>query len=382
MSFDGMHVLVVDDNQGNRKLLEELLGLLGVHSVEMAGNGVEGLAAVERRRPDLVLLDVMMPEMDGYEMCRRLRDAYRRTELPVIFVTALGTAEERAACFAAGGTDVVSKPFNVQEMWARVGVHLENRRLLAGLTAYQDRVREELAAARSAQMTLQPGTEALAAVRRRTGLDVSGVIKTSSELGGDYWSVFQSTAGRLGVLIVDFAGHGVAAACNVFRLDAIMSRLPHRNWQPANLLQFLNNELKALLRPGQFAAALAFVVDIPAGQLALAGALSPMPILVVDGVPRFLEVSGPPLGAFADAAYEQEAVSLPPGAALFAYSDALLESQVDGVPVADQDTVLAWIGEAAPAGCLAAAVLAQFERRVPGEPPDDLTLVCVRRPAG
>ncbi len=380
MSFGGMRVLIVDDNGANRKLLEELLTFLGVECIETANDGVEGLAAVERSRPDLILLDVMMPEMDGYEMCRRLRQAHPRTELPVIFVTALGTAQERAACFAAGGTDVVSKPFNVQEMWARVGVHLENRRLLAGLTAYQERVREELVAARAAQMSLQPSAEVLAEMRNHSGLEVTGLIKTSSELGGDYWTTFEPAPGRLGILVADFAGHGVAAACNVFRLDAIISRLPRRNWQPAELLEVLNQALKALLKPGQFAAALAVIIDTAAGNLTYAGALSPMPVLVAGGAPCLLDASGPPLGAFDDPAFRQETVPFPPGAAFLAYSDALLEAEVDGVPTADEKTLLGWVAEAATGECLASAVLSRFERRIPGDPSDDLTLVCVRRP--
>lgn len=381
MSLGDARILIVDDHPLNRKLLEDLLRVLGISIIETAADGIEGLAAVDRLRPDLVLLDVMMPRMDGYEMCRQLRRRYPRSELPVIFVTAIGSPDERAACFAAGGTDLISKPVNAAEVAARVGVHLENRKLLAGLKAFQERVGEELAAARGVQLGLQPSAEILQGLRGATGFDVAGLIETSCELGGDFWTAFEAGPQQLGLLVVDFSGHGVAAALNVFRLHALLTRLPKRPWQPAPLLDFLNGQLKQLLKPGQFAAALAAVADRRAGTLAYAGGLTPAPVLVTEGQARLLPTAGPPLGAFEDADFAEQVVAMPPGAALLAYSDALVESQMDGTAVVDEATLLAWAADAAKADDIPRAILSRFHQRLPGEPPDDLTLVCLRHAA-
>jgi sigma-B regulation protein RsbU (phosphoserine phosphatase) len=381
MRLDTVRVLVVDDNAMNRATLTALLKAMGVGVIDTAADGQEGLAAVEAKRPDLVLLDVMMPQMDGFEMCRRLRKFHPRTELPVLFVTALDEPKQRAACFAAGGTDVVSKPFNVAEITARVGVHLENRQLLAGLKDYRARVRHELAVARAAQFALLPEPARLAGIRNRTGIAIEGVIETSSEMGGDFWTVFEPDRGssRIGILLADFAGHGVAASLNVFRLHALMSRRPSVMLGPADLLALLNRELKELLAPGQFAAAFVGVVDGDADTLTYAGASMPSPILVVDGETEVLDTAGPPLGAFADATYDEHVTAMPPGAGLMAYSDALLESLVEGVPVVDEATLPAWVVTAMAGISPTAGLLSRFREWIPGEPPDDLTLVSVRR---
>lgn len=381
MRLDKVRVLVVDDNPMNRATLMALAEAMGVGQVDTAADGLEGLAAVESKRPDLVLLDVMMPNMDGLEMCRRLRKIHPRSELPVLFVTGMDDPGQRAACFAAGGTDVVGKPFSAAEITARVGVHLENRLLLAGLEEYRGRVRLELAAARAAQFALLPETARLAGIRNRTGIAIEGLIETSSEMGGDFWTVFEPDRGsnRIGVLLADFAGHGVAASLNVFRLHALMSRRPSVMLGPAGLLGLLNRELKELLAPGQFAAAFVGIVDGDAGTLTYAGAAMPAPILVVDGEPRPLDTAGPPLGAFADATYEEHVTAMPVGTCLMAYSDALLESLAEGVPVVDEASLPAWVIAAMAGTSPTADLLARFREWIPGEPPDDLTLVSVRR---
>lgn len=377
MTLDDVTVLIVDDNALNRELLWAIVRRIGVTRIEMAANGCEGLAAIERHKPDLVLLDVMMPLMDGYEMCRRLRLLHGRDELPVLFVTALDSPAERAACFAAGGTDMVTKPVNTEEVTARVSVHLENRILLEGLKTYQSRVCEELEMAHATQETLHPDRRQTAEILARTGVDVRGVIETSSELGGDFWTVFETQRKTVGLLVADFTGHGVAAAFNTVRLHALMVHRPLEIYGPGELLDFLNHELKRLLQPGQFAGAFACELNPLTGELICAGGLAPQPILLENGKARYCPVSGPPLGAFSDARYEETTLTLAAGATLLVYSDALLESMVDDQPVVDEATLLEWVTELGADGLLD-GLLARFHHRLPGQPPDDLTLVSLQ----
>ena len=380
-AFSEASVLIVEDNPFNRRMLEALINTLGIGRVDTASDGVAGLAAIDRHRPDLVLLDVMMPHMDGLEMCRRLRADHALSDLPVLFITALGDPKSRAACFAAGGNDVVSKPIETEEVLARVRVHLQNALLMSSLNAYRNRVREELETARIAQETLVPTEGQLAAIRGRTGLAIQGVVESSSELGGDFWTLYEAGPRQLGVLAADFSGHGLAAAFNVFRLHVLLSRLPRRPPPPGQLLAELNRELKTLLKPGQFAALFAGLIDLEHDTLTYAGAATPAPVLIEDGHPRFLAVEGPPLGAFADAEFDEASVAFPPGSALLVYSDALIESQANGTLVCDEETLLRWAGEGPPADSLIATILNRFHARIPGEPPDDLTLLHIRRPA-
>jgi class 3 adenylate cyclase len=112
-------ILVVDDTPVNVKLLADLLGVKG-YAVVTAGSGKEALERVERDKPDLVLLDVMMPGMTGYEVCRTLRDNPATAMLPVVMVTALDPAEERVKGIEAGADDFLTKPINQPELLARV----------------------------------------------------------------------------------------------------------------------------------------------------------------------------------------------------------------------------------------------------------------------
>lgn len=141
-------ILVVDDTPQNVRLLADLLAVKG-YAVLTAGSGPEALAAVDRERPDLVLLDVVMPEMSGYEVCRRLRASPETAMTPVVMVTALDPAEERVKGIEAGADDFLTKPIHQAELLARVRSLLRVKRLHDELVALnrtlEQRVQEQVA---------------------------------------------------------------------------------------------------------------------------------------------------------------------------------------------------------------------------------------------
>jgi len=125
-------ILIVDDNQVNLKLLSLMLVRQG-HSVQKASDGYHALALVENDPPDLILLDIMMPGMDGYEVCRRLKADEQTRDIPVLFISALDTTEDKIKAFDAGGVDYIPKPFQVSEVQSRVQAHLRLRALQVDL---------------------------------------------------------------------------------------------------------------------------------------------------------------------------------------------------------------------------------------------------------
>jgi len=140
-------VLVVDDTPLNVKLLGDLLGTKG-YAVTTAQNGEEALAKLERDIPDIVLLDVMMPGLSGYDVCRRIRAKPETALLPVVMVTSLDPQQERVHGIEAGADDFLSKPINQPELFARV-------RSLLRIKALQDEVRRQADALREWNATLE-----------------------------------------------------------------------------------------------------------------------------------------------------------------------------------------------------------------------------------
>ena len=126
-SYKG-NILVVDDTPANLRLLA---GMLTKHEykVRLIPNGSLALKAVQTAPPDLILLDIMMPEMDGYQVCERLKADETTHDIPVIFISALDEVLDKVKAFAAGGEDYVTKPFQVEEVLARVESHLNLRAL-------------------------------------------------------------------------------------------------------------------------------------------------------------------------------------------------------------------------------------------------------------
>ncbi len=124
---DRGNIMVVDDNPANLKLMENLLRERG-YQVRSFPRGRLALAAADQEPPDLILLDINMPEMDGYEVCEKLKTAPRVADVPVIFLSALNAIEDKVRGFHSGGVDYISKPFQFEEVRARVDTHLKLRR--------------------------------------------------------------------------------------------------------------------------------------------------------------------------------------------------------------------------------------------------------------
>src|SRR5215475_15005840 len=144
-------ILVVDDTPANIGFLLDTL-TKGGYRVRVAKDGESALEQLQYSPPDLVLLDVMMPGIDGFETCRRLRRLPKFAQLPVIFMTALSDAQDKVRAFAAGADDYVTKPFQSEEVLARVRVHLA-RRTLEKKLEQANRELESRVAARTSELT-------------------------------------------------------------------------------------------------------------------------------------------------------------------------------------------------------------------------------------
>lgn len=325
--FANCSVLVVEDNAINRHLVSAMLGVMGIGRVEIAGDGLDGLEQIKTFAPDIVILDIMMPRMDGYEFLRHLRADPAHGDIPVLVVTALGEKNERAEAFDAGASDYVVKPIDQREFMARVSVHLRTRLLIGRLRRYQERLGRDLAAAQSMQEGLLPSPAEIAGIEASYGVRMSAVFRSSSELGGDLWGIIPIDAGRFGVYLVDFSGHGIAAAINTFRLHVMMEKKLEVAGEPGAMLGRVNQALLKVLQRGQFATMTYAVFDVVRQVVTFAAASAPAPAYRrPDGMTTLLPINCHPLGFIPDVSYINVEIPFAPGAGLLLYSDGLTEA--------------------------------------------------------
>ena len=179
-------VLVVDDVPENRDLLVRRLKRLGINEVEQAANGIEALAAIERRNFDLVLLDIMMPEMDGFGVLERLKQNGRIHDLPVVVISALNEIEPVVRCVELGAEDFIFKPFNPTLLRARVLASLEKKALRDHTRDELRRKQMELNEARTLQLALVP---ARCAIRFVAGPPRSTQCSSPPRRSAATWSI-------------------------------------------------------------------------------------------------------------------------------------------------------------------------------------------------
>ena len=229
-------ILIVDDAKTNIDILVQ--ALRDEYKLSVAVDGAAALRSVEKSPPDLVLLDIVMPGLDGYEVCRRLRAQESTRELPIMFLSSLEDVKDKTRGFEVGGNDYLTKPFEVLEVKARV-------RSLLKAKAYADAIREAMARdlriAREIQMGILPAD--LAAATSGTGLDVHAIIEPAQKVGGDLYEVLRASDDRLVVALGDVSGKGIPAALFMAVAVTILRTLARHIVDPAEILSRLNDEL-------------------------------------------------------------------------------------------------------------------------------------------
>ncbi len=374
-------VLIVEDNLNNQALVAGLLRNFGISQIETAVDGVEGLNKVLEYKPDLIILDITMPRMDGFEMLYHLKSVPETQDIPVLIQTAFDTREARDKTFRSGAADFITKPINPLEFFSRVRVHLENRLLISNLKKQLAQIGEELTTAQQMQTSLLPTSQKLNQIQAKYGLEIAHYLKSSSRVGGDFWQIFPLNKNKVALYLCDFSGHGLAAALNTFRIHTLIYQLDYRNKKPGTLLEELNDKLYHLLPRGQFAAFFLAIWDKSTSELTYTGAAYPAPFLKSGKKVIELKTRGLPLGISANPEYENNVVSFKEGDELLMFSDALVESQtLDGKRLGQEG----FFKLAKPflnrlsAHSVLRGILYTFFKLVPPPPPDDVTAVYIR----
>ncbi|SKB12130.1 putative Histidine kinase [Planktothrix sp. PCC 11201] len=235
-SSEVIKILIVDDEAVNRQVLFNNLSL-HQYAVFQASNGEETLELIAKGlRPDVILLDVMMPKMTGYEVTQKLREQFNQTELPIILLTAKTQVQDIVTGLNMGANDYMMKPFAKDELLARIKTHVN----ISRLQTENLRLATELEVTRRLQQMILPKPEELAAI---SGLEIVGFMEPAEEVGGDYYDVLE-TDGVVTFGIGDVTGHGLESGILMLMAQMGIRTLTEiRETNPIQFLTILNNTL-------------------------------------------------------------------------------------------------------------------------------------------
>jgi sigma-B regulation protein RsbU (phosphoserine phosphatase) len=369
-------ILIVDDIKANVDILVN--ALRDEYKLSVALDGSAALRSVEKTPPDLVLLDIVMPGLDGYEVCRRLRADEATREVPVMFLSSLEDVQNKAQGFEVGGNDYLTKPFEVLEIKARV-------RSLLKAKAYADAVREamarDLAIAREIQMGILPSD--LAGATKGTGLEVHAVIEPARAVGGDLYEVLRVSDSRIVVALGDVSGKGIPAALFMAVALTVLRTLARQFPEPDEILRRLNDELAEQNPRGMFVTLQCLVFDLEQRRVSCAGAGHHQLAILSPGRPPRLACpsSGRPAGLMLFNPIERETFALERGDTFVLFSDGVSEAMNPAEDFYGEDRLLSALAATSSATLpeLVASVMADVRAFAAGaKQSDDITVLAVR----
>lgn len=327
MSLPPLRILIAEDSTSDRSILRRMLIRLG-HEVIEAADGVAAVAAFQETTPDIVLLDALMPRMDGMEAARRMRALAGERLVPLIFLTSLTDAADLARCLDAGGDDFLTKPYNRVIIDAKLNAFRRMQRMHDTLSEQRDLIH-----ARNQQLVDEQAVakQVFDNVAHSGCLDAPNIhyhASPQSIFNGDVLFATPRPDGGLVVFLGDFTGHGLPAAIGAMPVAEIFYGMAGKGFGGAEILREMNQKLCRILPTGRFCCGAMIEVDFKAGQVrawngglpdgwVLGGGRTPLPIRS-----RFLPLGILPADRFDG---EMEALRVRPGDQVLLMTDGVLD---------------------------------------------------------
>jgi sigma-B regulation protein RsbU (phosphoserine phosphatase) len=316
-------VLIVDDTPLFLQLLSQILIEHG-YRVRAVTSGAQALESARTSPPNLILLDIRMPELDGFAVCEQLKEWPATRDVPVIFISALDDVQDKVKAFRTGGVDYITKPFQIDEVLARVETHLALRKLQQQLLDANRRYERELELAGQVQHSFLPHS-----IPDIPGWEIAARLVPSRETSGDFYDLIPLPEGWWGIVIGDVADKGAGAALFMaLSWSLIRTYLAIYPSQPARAMEAVNRRILQDTLSEQFVTAFVGVLDPLAGVLEY-GSAGHCPALLVreGGEVQQLERTGMVLGARQDEKWEQQRFSIDVGDLLVVYTDGVTEAR-------------------------------------------------------
>lgn len=384
-------LLIIDDDEVVRESLAAYLEDSNF-KVLQALNGLQGLQIFESEQPDLVICDLRMPQIDGLELIRRIRQT--ASETPIIVLSGAGVMSDAVEALRLGAADYLIKPLedlavlkhSVRRALDRAYLRVENQRYRDKLEAANrelqaslNLLQEDQNAGRQVQMNMLPVTP-----WSIEGLEFSHRIIPSLYLSGDFVDYFRVDERRVAFYLADVSGHGASSAFVTVLLKFMTTRLLYESRRNGTLPEFKPSEVLAHInrglintKLGKHVTMLGGVIDLEKNCLTYSiGGHLPLPVLFVDGQASYLEGRGLPVGLFDDASYDDRVMELPPSFSLSLFSDGILDV-LPGATLKEKEALLP--EQVAAAGGTLDGLRQVFGLANLAEMPDDIALLVLSR---
>ena len=324
-------ILAVDDTPENLDVVKGILA--SDYLVKAAINGPIALKIAEKLNPDLILLDVMMPGMDGYEVCQKLKENPNTRDIPVIFVTAMDQTSDETRGFSLGAADYIFKPVIPPILLARVKTHLALKQSMDELSqAYdiikqqKERMEEELNIGRDIQMSMLPLE--FPAFPEHDEFSIHALLQPAREVGGDFYDFFFINEDELVLVVGDVSGKGVPAALFMAVTKSVIKTRAMDDPSPASIVTRVNDEMSEDNPSSMFVTLFIAICNVRTGECRYTNAgHNPPYVRREDGqLDALTQRHGPIIGAMEDLAYKESSIDLGKGDQLFIFTDGVTEA--------------------------------------------------------
>ncbi|MBP1988979.1 SpoIIE family protein phosphatase [Paenibacillus eucommiae] len=327
-----MHILIVDDNPVNLIVIEKILKSAGYMDYTAMTSAMELFDYLKNdsietnyNPVDLILMDIMMPIMDGIEACRQIQRVERLRDIPIIMVTALGDSLKLAEALEAGAIDYVIKPINKIELIARIRVALRLKYEKDWHKENEQRIRHELELAKQVQSNV------LSLPLQNEQIEIKAVYHPSSELAGDYYAWYQIDEDRYGVILLDIMGHGISSSLVCMFISSVMQDTITKYVSPEIVIAELNRYMNQLNSRNQqinyYFTAIYLLIDVKNRTIEYVNAGHPPGLILENGVVKAeLNQGSCAVGFFGQMDIQKAILKFENSIEIVMYTDGLLEA--------------------------------------------------------
>jgi sigma-B regulation protein RsbU (phosphoserine phosphatase) len=338
-----MNIVIVDDNITNLMIIEKILQKAGYDQLVLLSSARELYDYLQLDPAssdsgsvevpvDLILMDLMMPEIDGLEACRTILADERYEDLPIIIVTAMGDSYKMAEAMDAGALDYVMKPINKVELLARIRSVLRLKYEKDLRKERDKRIQHELNLAKQVQLSM------LSEPIQKDDVAISAVYKPSFELAGDLYAWYQISPGRYGVILLDMMGHGISSSLVCMYIYSTLKDAITGIGDPEAVMVELNRRMNQLQMPesleNYYFTAIYFVLDTAEHTIEYVNAGHPAGIAIVDEEVQLMTNGCCPLGFFEEIEVTKGVIPYQKDARILLFTDGLSEGLEEEYEVA------------------------------------------------